>query len=113
MEEWQVPWNDDDPSEKTPYLRGLRNKIRWWWQDRRRDAAQKRVEKKLRKAINNLLQIERYALRREAIFGPVHDELVDAISRLDAALSDYDGRINQWPVGKIGYEAAARRAGLD
>jgi hypothetical protein len=75
------------------------------------DAAQRRVEKKLRKAVDNLLRIESYALRHGAIFGPVHDTLIDAINCLDTALSDYDGRINRWPVAKIGYKAARARAG--
>jgi hypothetical protein len=105
MEDWDI--SDDDK----PYHPSLRSKIRWWWEERRREAAQRRVEKKLRKAVDNLLHIESYALRRGAIFGPVHEQLFIAIDSLDCALSDYDGRINQWPVAKIGYDAARARAG--
>jgi hypothetical protein len=105
MEDWDI--SDDDP----PYRPSLRSRIRFWWEVRRIDAAQRRVEKKLRKAVDNLLRIESYALRHDAIFGPVHDVLIDAINCLDAALSDYDGRINLWPVAKIGYDAARASAG--
>jgi hypothetical protein len=109
MEDWDI--SEDYPLPDTPYHPSLRTRIRCWWFIRRTDAAQRRVEKKLRKAVDNLLRIESYALRHDAIFGPVHDTLIDAINCLDAALSDYDGRIDRWPVAKIGYDAARARAG--
>jgi hypothetical protein len=105
MEDWDI--SDDD----TPYRPSLRTRIRCWWHSRRTDAAERRVEKKLRKAVDNLLHIESYALRHGAIFGPVHEQLMDAINCLDAVLADYDGRIYRWPVTKIGYAAARARAG--
>jgi hypothetical protein len=109
MEDWDI--SEDYPTPDTPYRPSLRTRIWCWWYIRRTDAAQRCVEKKLRKAVDNLLHIESYALQHGAIFGPVHDVLIDAINCLDATLADYDGRINQWPVAKIGYAAARARAG--
>ena len=111
MEDWET--SEDYPMPDKPYRPSLRIRIRCWWDIRRIGAAQRRVEKKLRKAVDNLVRIENYALRHDAIFGPVHDQLINAINCLDAALSDYDGRIDQWPVAKIGYAAARARAGQE
>jgi hypothetical protein len=61
-----------------------------WLQDRRRERARKSVRRRVKKALQNLWDIETRLVSEGLAFTPVHQSLMKVIEALNSFVDDYD-----------------------
>ena len=84
----QEQWLDATTTPEPPL--SPRDRSRRWLEQRRRERARKSVRRKVKKALQQLWDIETRLVAQGLAFTPVHRALTKAIDDLKAFQDDYD-----------------------